>query len=73
MKYDCGKSLDEYGYHLITCKNDGGLVWSHNSVVRAYSHLCMVHKIESKHRLTADQTYLLVILHRARILSWMFP
>ena len=56
MKCNYGKSLDKYGYHLITCKNGSGPVWSHNSVVRVWSEcfskLCIVHKIEPKHRFT---------------------
>ena len=26
-KCDCGTSLDEHGYHLLTCKFGGGPVW----------------------------------------------
>ena len=34
---ECGKPLDKKGYHLITCKIGGGPVWSHNSMVSAWS------------------------------------
>ena len=48
-----GKQLDPDGYHLITCKIGGGLVWTHNSIVGVWSqclsHLHIVHK-EPKHR-----------------------
>ena len=51
-KCECGRSLDPEGYHLITCKRGGGPVWTHNSIVSAWSeclsqvHLC--HTIEPK-------------------------
>ena len=37
IECDCGKTLDTYGYHLITCKTGGGPVWLHNSMVSAWS------------------------------------
>ena len=30
---DCGATLDELGYHSLTCKKGGSPVWSHVSVV----------------------------------------
>ena len=32
---ECGKTIDREGYHLLTCKVGGGLVWSHNCIVSA--------------------------------------
>ena len=32
-KCDCGTSLDEHGYHLLTWKFGGGPVWQHNTIV----------------------------------------
>ena len=53
-KCSCGKQLDREGYHLITCKTGGGPVWTHNTIVGAWSeclrHLHIVHKKEPKHR-----------------------
>ena len=34
---NCGDSLDDSGYHLITCKTGGGPVWTHDSVVSTWS------------------------------------
>ena len=30
---ECGKVLDKDGYHLLSCKHGGGLIWQHDSVV----------------------------------------
>ena len=34
---NCGDSLDDSGYHLITSKTGGGPVWTHDSVVSTWS------------------------------------
>ena len=35
-KCDCGRSLDEHGYHLLTCKFSGVPVWQHNTIVSTW-------------------------------------
>ena len=32
-KCDCGASIDEHGYHLLTCKFAEVPVWEHNTIV----------------------------------------
>ena len=32
-KCDCGTYLNSSGYHLMTCKHEGGPVWAHDSIV----------------------------------------
>ena len=53
-KCDCGHDLDEYGYHLLTCKYGGGPVWSHNSVLNGWSEclsdLHLPHQTEPRHQ-----------------------
>ena len=34
---DCKASLDDLGFHLLTCKKGGELVWAHDSVVAGWS------------------------------------
>ena len=29
---NCNASLDDSGYHLLTCKTEGGPIWSHESI-----------------------------------------
>ena len=51
---DCGASLDEYGYHLLTCKYGGGPVWQHNIIVSTWAkcldELSIPHQIEPRNR-----------------------
>ncbi|XP_062503560.1 uncharacterized protein LOC134180430 [Corticium candelabrum] len=49
----CGATLDDLGYHLLTCKKAGGPVWSHDSVVCEWddcTHLQLHHKQEPRDR-----------------------
>ena len=32
-EYECGKTTNINGYHLITCKFGGGPVWTHNRMI----------------------------------------
>ena len=51
---NCGASLDDSGYHLLTCKTGGGPVWSHESVASVWSdclkNLNIPHRREPQHR-----------------------
>ena len=50
---DCGQKLDQ-GFHLITCKYGGGLVWSHKTIVAERSaclmELGIPHQTEPRNR-----------------------
>ena len=37
QKCDCRKQLNSEGYHLLTCKTEGGPVWTHNTIVNVWS------------------------------------
>ena len=56
---ECGKPLDQEGYHLITCKFGGGPVWSHNSMVNAWSEclnrVSLSHTIEPRNLYSSSQ------------------
>ena len=41
-KCDCGKPIDQEGYHLLTCKTGGGPVWIHNTIASVWSE-CLKH------------------------------
>ena len=49
---ECRQSLNSKGYHLLTCKHGGGLIWTHGSIVNVWAnclgHLHTTHKTESK-------------------------
>ena len=51
---NCGASLDDSGYHLLTCKTGGGPVWSHESLASVWSdclkNLNIPHRREPRHR-----------------------
>ena len=52
-KCDCGHDLDKYGYHLLTCKYEGGPVWSHsvlNGWSECLSDLHLPHQTEPRHQ-----------------------
>ena len=55
-KCDCGRSLDEHGYHLLTCKFGGGLIWQHNTIVSTWAkcsdELNTPHQVEPRNRYT---------------------
>ena len=60
-KCDCGRTLDikssdADGFHLLTCKNDGGLVWTHDSMMsewsKCLSSVHLPHKCEPRDRYT---------------------
>ena len=55
-KCDCGRSLDEHGYHLLTCKFGGGPVWQHNTIVSIWAkcldELNIPHQVEPRNRYT---------------------
>ena len=34
---ECGKVIDGDGYHLMTCKTGGGLVWTHEALANTWS------------------------------------
>ena len=52
----CGTEIDEYGYHLLTCKYGGGLVREHNSILSTrsdcLSELQIGHQTEPRNRYT---------------------
>ena len=52
---NCGDSLDDSGYHLITCKTGGGPVWTHDSVVSTWSD-CL-RSIDIHHKKEPRQRY----------------
>ena len=56
---DCGTELDREGYHLLTCKYGGGPVWTHNSIVSAWSDclsdLLIPHQIEPRQRFVDNE------------------
>ena len=54
---DCGHDLDEYGYHLLTCKYGGGPVWSHNCYTNCYSFVSIDRQTNSC-RKTDRQKYI---------------
>ena len=49
-----GSTIDDSGYHVITCKLDGGPVWSHESIASLWSDflrsLHIHHCREPRHR-----------------------
>ena len=51
---NCGRELDADGYHLLTCKLGGGLVWEHNNLVAEWCQclrdLQLHHKKEPKNQ-----------------------
>ena len=53
---NCGRPVDDSGYHLLTCKTGGGPVWTHNSIVSVWSDclksLKIHHKKEPRNRFT---------------------
>ena len=53
---NCGRPVDDSGYHLLTCKTGGGPVWTHNSIVSVWSDclksLKIHHKKEPHNRFT---------------------
>ena len=53
---NCGALIDDSGYHLLTCKTDGGLVWSHESISSIWSDcfrgLHIHHRREPRSRYT---------------------
>ncbi|XP_062523315.1 uncharacterized protein LOC134197978 [Corticium candelabrum] len=57
---DCGTALDPEGYHLITCKTGGGPVWSHNSIVSAWSEclkrVSLPHTVEPRDCYSSSQS-----------------
>ena len=58
-KCDCGTSLDEHGYHLLTCMFGGGLVWQHNTIVATWAkcldELNIPHQVEPRNRYTDSE------------------
>ncbi|XP_062500057.1 uncharacterized protein LOC134177291 [Corticium candelabrum] len=56
---DCGTEVDREGYHLLTCKYGGGPVWTHNSIVSAWSDclsdLLIPHQIEPRQRFVDNE------------------
>ena len=52
--YDCGQTLDQEGFHLITCKYGGGPVWSYDIIVAEWSacltELGIPHQTEARNR-----------------------
>ena len=61
-KCDYGTSLDEHGYHLLTCKFDGGPVWQHNTIVLIWAkrldELNIPHQVEPRNRYTDSENRL---------------
>ena len=60
-KCDCGQTLDiegsdADGFHLLTCKNGGGPVWTHDSMMSVWSEclssVYLLHKCEPRNRST---------------------
>ena len=60
-KCDCGRNLDlkrsdADGFHLLTCKNDGNPVWTHDSMMSVWSECLssvhLPHKCEPRYRYT---------------------
>ena len=50
---NCGRPVDDSGYHLLTCKTGGGPVWTHNSIVSVWSDCLKIHhKKEPRNRFT---------------------
>ena len=58
-KCDCGRSLDEPGYHLLTCKFGGGSVWQHNTIASTWAkcleELNIPHQVEPRNRYTDSE------------------
>ena len=59
--YDCGKRLDDKGFHFITCKFGGGPVWSHDRIVdgwrELFRELGLHYKREERDRYVNNQMY----------------
>ena len=64
-KCDCGRTLDikdsdADGFHLITCKNGGGPVWTHDSMMSVWSECLssvhLPHKCEPTDHYTFEQS-----------------
>ena len=60
-KCDCGRNLDikgsdTDGFHLLTCKNGGGPVWTHDSMMSVWSECLssvhLLHKCDPRDRST---------------------
>ena len=53
-KCDCGASLVEHGYRILTCKFGGGSVWQHNTIVSTWAEcldeLNIPHQVEPRNR-----------------------
>ena len=69
IECDCGKTLDTDGYHLITCKTGGGPVWSHNSMISAWSEclkrVSLPHTIEPRDCYSSSQSRPDIAVHNA--------
>ena len=56
---DCSTSLDEHGYHLLTCKFGGGPVWQHNTIVSTWvkclDELNIPYQVEPRNRYTDSE------------------
>lgn len=51
---NCGSPIDCHGYHLLTCKRNGGPVKSHDAMVSCWSHCLkdvnILHTVEPRNR-----------------------
>ena len=51
---NCGTTVDDLGFHLLTCKRGGGPIWAHDSVTAVWSdclrQLGVHHKKEPRNR-----------------------
>ena len=65
-KCDCGQTLDikgsdADGFHLLTCKNGGGPVWTHDSMMSVWSECLssvhLPHKCEPRDRYTHSNNW----------------
>ena len=58
-KCDCGTSLDEHGYHLLTCKFGSGPVWQYNTIASTWAkcldELNIPHQVEPRNRYTDSE------------------
>ena len=51
-RHNCKAAVDQFGFHLLTCKLGGSPIWAHDSMVSAWSsclqNVSVHHKVEPR-------------------------